>query len=53
MWLDCIENNLKLMGVQRWGKKAEDRSVWAIILKEALFKLKGLYGNEEGYYQHR
>jgi hypothetical protein len=38
-WLDCIKNDLKSMGVKRWRKKAEDRSVWAIILKEALVKL--------------
>jgi hypothetical protein len=38
-WLDCIENDLKSMGVKRWRKKAEDRSVWTIILKEALVKL--------------
>jgi hypothetical protein len=36
---DCIENDLKSKGVKRWRKKAEDRSVWAIILKEALVKL--------------
>jgi hypothetical protein len=35
-WLDCTENHLKSMGVKRWRKKAEDRSVWANILKEAL-----------------
>jgi hypothetical protein len=29
-WLDCIENDLKLMGVKRLRKKAEDRSVYAI-----------------------
>jgi hypothetical protein len=23
-WLDCIENDLKSMGVKRWRKKAED-----------------------------
>jgi hypothetical protein len=23
-WLDCIENDLKLMGVRRWRKKSED-----------------------------
>ena len=39
-WLDCIENDLKLMAVKRWRKKAEDRSVWDIILKEALVKLR-------------
>jgi hypothetical protein len=38
-WLDCIENDLKYMGVKRWRKKAEDRSIWVIILKEALVKL--------------
>jgi hypothetical protein len=38
-WLDCLENDLKSMGVKRWRKKAEDRSVWAIILKEALVEL--------------
>jgi len=24
-WLDSIENDLKLMGVKRWSKTAEDR----------------------------
>jgi hypothetical protein len=38
-WLDCTENDLKSMGVKRWRKKAEDRSVWAIILKETLGRL--------------
>lgn len=36
-WLDCSENDTKSMGVKGYRKKAEDRSVWAIILKEALF----------------
>ena len=36
MWLDRIENELTLMGAKRWTKKVEDRSVWAIFLKEAL-----------------
>ena len=35
-WLDCIENELTLIGAKRWMKKAEGRSEWAIILKEAL-----------------
>jgi hypothetical protein len=35
----CIENDLKSMGVKRWRKKAEDRSIWSIILKKALVKL--------------
>jgi len=37
-WLDCTENDLKSMCVTRWSEKAEYRSVWAIILKEALVK---------------
>jgi hypothetical protein len=35
-WLDSIENDLKSMGVKRWRKKAEDRSVCAIVVKEVL-----------------
>jgi hypothetical protein len=37
--LDCIENVLKSKGVKRCRKKAEDRSVCAVILDEALVKL--------------
>jgi hypothetical protein len=32
--VECIENDLKSMGVKRWRKKAEDRSVCAITLEE-------------------
>jgi hypothetical protein len=32
-WLDCIKNDLKFMGD---GGRKQNRSVWAIILKEAL-----------------
>jgi len=39
-WLECIENELRLMGAKRWTKKAEDRSVWAVILKEALVTIQ-------------
>jgi hypothetical protein len=38
-WLDCVEDDLKTLGVTRWRKKAEDREEWAIILKEAIVKL--------------
>jgi hypothetical protein len=38
-WLDCTENDLKWTGVKRWRKKAEGRSVWAVILKGALVTL--------------
>jgi len=37
-WLDCTENDLKSMCVTGWTEK-EYKSVWAIILKEALVKL--------------
>jgi hypothetical protein len=38
-WLDCVEDDLKTLGVRRWRKKAEDHEEWAIILKEAMVKL--------------
>jgi hypothetical protein len=38
-WLVCTENELKSMCVKRWRKKAEDRSVCAVIVKEVLVKL--------------
>jgi hypothetical protein len=38
-WLDSIENDLKSKGAKRWRKKAEGRSVWAVILKGAALKL--------------
>jgi hypothetical protein len=34
--LHCTEIDLKSVGVKRWRKNAEDRSVRASILKEAL-----------------
>jgi hypothetical protein len=38
-YLYCTANDLKEMGVKRWRKKAEDRSVRAILLKETKVKL--------------
>jgi hypothetical protein len=38
-WVDCTENDLKLMCVKIWRNKAKDRYVWAVILNEALVKL--------------
>jgi hypothetical protein len=35
------------VGVKRWRKKAEERSVWAMILKKALVKLVGPYDKED------
>jgi hypothetical protein len=37
--LDCIEDYLKSVSVKTWREKAEDRYVWAIILKVTLVKL--------------
>jgi hypothetical protein len=47
-WSDCIESDLKSMDVKRWRNKAEDRSTWAIILKEALVKPQGPYARRGG-----
>jgi hypothetical protein len=47
-WLDGTQNDLKFTGAKRWRTKAEDRSLWAIILKEALVKLQGLHTKEGG-----
>jgi hypothetical protein len=46
-WLDCVEDDLKTLGVRRWRKKGEDREEWTIILKEAMVKLQELYAKEE------
>jgi hypothetical protein len=35
------------MGVKECRKKAEDISARAVIMKEAIVKLEGLYANEE------
>ena len=43
-WLNCVKNGMKSMGANRWRKKAEDRSVWAVVLKEAL---PGPHANSE------
>jgi hypothetical protein len=41
-WINSVENDLKSVGVKRWRNKTEDRSSWAVILKEAPVKLKDL-----------
>jgi hypothetical protein len=38
-WFDCVDYDLKTLGVWRWRKKTEDREEWAIILKEVVVKL--------------
>jgi hypothetical protein len=32
-WLNRIKNYMNSMGVKRWRKKVEDRSVWVVVLK--------------------
>jgi hypothetical protein len=39
-WLDCIENYLTSMDVKRWRKKAEDRSVCAIVVNRPWLNCK-------------
>jgi hypothetical protein len=38
-WLDSIENDLKLTRVTRDGGRKQKTSVWAVILREVLFRL--------------
>jgi hypothetical protein len=37
-----VEEDLRILGVKRWRRKALDREEWAFIIKEAKGKLKGL-----------
>jgi hypothetical protein len=46
-WLDCVEDDLKALGMRRWRKRVEYHEEWAIILKEAMGKLQELYAKEE------
>jgi hypothetical protein len=38
-WLDCVEDDLKTLGVKRLRKRVVDLEEWAIILKEAMVEL--------------
>ena len=40
-------DNLIPNGFKQWRKKAEDRSAWAVVLKEALLDCEGPCANEE------
>jgi hypothetical protein len=37
--MECVDDDLKTLGVRRLRKKAEDREEWDIILKETMVKL--------------
>jgi plasmid maintenance system killer protein len=39
-WLDDAENDLRVMKVKRWRKKAQNREEWVSVIKEAKI-LKG------------
>jgi hypothetical protein len=33
-WLDDVENDLRVMKIKRWRKKAQNREEWASVIKE-------------------
>jgi hypothetical protein len=39
-WINDVEEDLRILGVKRWRRKALDRQEWAFIIKEAKVKLK-------------
>jgi hypothetical protein len=36
-----VEEDLRMLSVKRWRRKALQREEWAFVIKEAKFKLKG------------
>jgi hypothetical protein len=40
-WINVVEEDLRMLGVKRWRKKALYREEWAFVIKEAKVKLKG------------
>jgi hypothetical protein len=40
-WLNDVEDDLRMVGVKRWRRKALEREEWALVIKEAKVKLKG------------
>jgi hypothetical protein len=40
-WLNDVEDDLRMIGVKRWRRKALEREEWAFVIKEAKVKLKG------------
>jgi hypothetical protein len=45
-WLDDVENDLRVVKVKRWRKKAQNREEWASVIKEAKV-LKGRRAKEQ------
>ena len=44
--LVCTENGLVLMSAKRRSNRAEDTSVWAVMLQETAVRLRGLCASE-------
>jgi hypothetical protein len=40
-WINDVVEDLRMLGVKRWRKKALDREESAFVIKEAKVKLKG------------
>jgi hypothetical protein len=39
--INDVEEDLRILGVKRWRRKALDREEWTFIIKKANVKLKG------------
>jgi hypothetical protein len=39
-WLNDVEEDLRMLGVKRWRRKALEGEEWAFVIKEAKVKLK-------------
>jgi hypothetical protein len=39
-WINNVEEDVRMLGVKRWRKKALDRQEWAFVIEEAKVKLK-------------
>jgi hypothetical protein len=42
-WINDVEDDLRMLGVERWRMKALEREEWVLVIKEAKVKLKGPY----------
>jgi hypothetical protein len=40
-WINDVEEDLRMLGMKRWRKKALEREEWAFVIKEAKVTLKG------------
>jgi hypothetical protein len=40
-WINDVDEDLGMLGVKRWRRKALEREEWAFVIKEAKVKLKG------------